>query len=47
MNRTPEINWRFVPFGALTSLELAGEPKMSQANFVSGPKTLPIKYEMV
>lgn len=22
MNRTPEINWRFVPFGALTSLEL-------------------------
>jgi cytochrome P450 len=30
----------------LKSLELAGEPKMSQANFVSGPKTLPIKYEM-
>ncbi|MDQ0464898.1 cytochrome P450 [Caulobacter ginsengisoli] len=30
----------------LKSLELAGEPRMSQANFVSGPKTLPIKYEM-
>ena len=31
----------------LKSLSLNGEPKMSQANFVSGPKTLPIKYEMV
>jgi cytochrome P450 len=30
----------------LESLELAGEPKLAQANFVSGPKTLPIRYRM-
>jgi cytochrome P450 len=31
----------------LKSLELNGEPKLAQASFVGGPKTLPIKYEMV
>ncbi|MCE3288003.1 MAG: cytochrome [Caulobacter sp.] len=31
----------------LKTLELNGEPKLAQANFVGGPKTLPIKYEMV
>jgi cytochrome P450 len=30
----------------LDSIELAGEPKNSVANFVSGPKTLPIRYRM-
>jgi cytochrome P450 len=30
----------------LKSLSLAGEPKMTQANFVNGPKTLPIKFEL-
>ena len=30
----------------LESIELAGEPKNSVANFVSGLKTLPIKYRM-
>lgn len=30
----------------LKSLELNGEPKLAQASFVGGPKTLPIKYEM-
>jgi cytochrome P450 len=29
----------------LKSVELAGEAKLSQANFVNGPKTLPIRYE--
>jgi cytochrome P450 len=29
----------------LKSVELHGEAKLSQANFVNGPKTLPIKYE--
>lgn len=31
----------------LKSLSLNGEPKLAVANFVGGPKTLPIKYEMV
>jgi cytochrome P450 len=30
----------------LDSIELAGEPKNSTANFVSGLKTLPIRYSM-
>lgn len=30
----------------LESLELAGEPKLAQANFVSGPKSLPIRYRI-
>jgi hypothetical protein len=30
----------------LQSVELAGEPKNSIANFVSGRKTLPIRYTM-
>ncbi|MDP1874289.1 cytochrome P450 [Phenylobacterium sp.] len=30
----------------LESLELAGEPQMSQAVFVNGPKTLPIRFKM-
>ena len=30
----------------LDSLELAGTPKLSEANFVSGPKTVPIRYKM-
>jgi cytochrome P450 len=30
----------------LNSLELAGTPKMTQAVFVNGPKTLPIKFDM-
>ena len=30
----------------LKSLELAGEPAMSQAIFVNGPKKLPIRFEM-
>lgn len=30
----------------LESLELAGEPAMSQAVFVNGPKTLPIRFSM-
>jgi len=30
----------------LKSLELAGEPAMSQAVFVNGPKKLPIRFEM-
>ncbi len=30
----------------LESLELAGEPSMSQAVFVNGPKTLPIRFRM-
>jgi len=30
----------------LKSLALNGEPKLAQASFVGGPKTLPIKYEM-
>jgi hypothetical protein len=30
----------------LKSLSLNGEPKLAQANFVGGPKTLPIKYEL-
>ncbi|HEY2708002.1 MAG TPA: cytochrome P450 [Caulobacteraceae bacterium] len=29
----------------LKSVELAGQAKLSEANFVSGPKTLPIRYE--
>jgi cytochrome P450 len=29
----------------LKSVELAGEAKLSQANFVNGPKTVPIRYE--
>jgi cytochrome P450 len=31
----------------LKSLSLNGEPKLATANFVGGPKTLPIKYEIV
>jgi cytochrome P450 len=30
----------------LTSLELGGTPKLSEANFVSGPKTVPIRYTL-
>ena len=30
----------------LKSVELAGEAKLSEANFVNGPKTLPIRYEL-
>jgi cytochrome P450 len=30
----------------LQSVELAGEPKNVEANFVSGPKTVPIRYKM-
>jgi cytochrome P450 len=30
----------------LESVELAGTPKLSEANFVSGPKTVPIRYRM-
>ena len=30
----------------LKSVELAGEAKLSEANFVSGPKTLPIRYAL-
>jgi cytochrome P450 len=30
----------------ITRIELAGEPKNSIANFVSGLKTLPIRFEM-
>ncbi|MBX3481082.1 MAG: cytochrome P450 [Caulobacter sp.] len=30
----------------LESLELAGEPRLAQANFVSGPKSLPIRYRI-
>lgn len=31
----------------LKSLEFAGDPTLSIGNFVSGPKTLPIRYELV
>jgi cytochrome P450 len=30
----------------LKSVELAGEPKLSEANFVNGPKALPISYAL-
>ena len=30
----------------LKSVELAGEAKLSEANFVNGPKALPIRYEL-
>jgi hypothetical protein len=30
----------------LKSVELAGEPALSQAVFVNGPKSLPIRFEM-
>jgi hypothetical protein len=30
----------------LTSVELAGEAKLSEANFVNGPKALPIHYAL-
>jgi cytochrome P450 len=30
----------------LKTLELAGQPKLMQANFVCGPKTVPIRYTM-
>ena len=30
----------------LTSVELAGTPTFVQARLVSGPKSLPIRYEM-
>jgi len=30
----------------LKSVELAGVPKLSEANFVNGPKTLPIRYAL-
>lgn len=30
----------------LESVELDGEPKLSEANFVCGPKTVPIRYRM-
>jgi hypothetical protein len=28
------------------SVDLAGEAKLSEANFVNGPKTLPIRYAL-
>jgi len=31
----------------LKSVELAGEPRCTITNFVGGPKTLPLRYEMV
>lgn len=31
----------------LNSLEFAGQPSRSEAAFVSGPKRLPIRYQMV
>ena len=31
----------------LKSVELAGEAKLSEANFVNGPKALPVRYELV
>lgn len=31
----------------LKSVEFAGDPKLTKANFVGGPKTLPIRYQMV
>ena len=31
----------------LKSVEFAGEPKLTASNFVSGPKTLPIRFTMV
>jgi cytochrome P450 len=31
----------------LESFELAGTPKLSEANFVCGPKSVPIRYKMV
>ena len=30
----------------LKSVELAGQPRLVEANFVSGPKTVPIRFEM-
>jgi hypothetical protein len=30
----------------LKSVAFAGDPKLTKANFVGGPKTLPIRYEM-
>jgi cytochrome P450 len=33
-------------FPRLKSIELAGEPKRTVANFVCGPKSVPIRYEM-
>ena len=30
----------------LKSVEFAGEPSFSEANFVGGPKRLPIRYVM-
>ena len=30
----------------LKSLQLDGEPKMSQSTFVNGPKTLPVRFEL-
>ena len=30
----------------LSSLELAGEPKLTQANFVNGPKSVPIRFAL-
>ena len=30
----------------LASVELAGTPQLSEANFVNGPKKLPIRYAL-
>ena len=30
----------------LDAVDMAGEPKLTRANFVSGPKALPIRYRM-
>jgi len=30
----------------LASIELAGEPKLTQANFVNGPKSVPIRFTL-
>jgi cytochrome P450 len=30
----------------LKSIEFAGEPKLTASNFVSGPKTLPVRFEL-
>jgi hypothetical protein len=32
--------------GRLKSLELDGEPTMSQSTFVNGLKTLPVRFEL-
>jgi hypothetical protein len=31
----------------LTSVEIAGRPQRSASIFIGGPKTLPLRYEMI